>query len=160
MKKEKPFVHHLARMLHCALLVGLVPFLSLTGCGASMVKALNLADYPDPPEDQRYELLSIYVAWNGAGGETWTYEVSADDVIEEGSPPPQPEDDEFNIYIDEELPGGRTIWFKGVSPGAVELTFTTKDDSGKVVAIQQYAIRVYEDLRLALLHEEYNNFRS
>ena len=121
---------------------------------------LNPGDYPDPPENQILEFLSIYIAWNGPGGETWDYEYSAGGIVEECGKPAQPEEDDELLFIEDELPGGRTLWFKGVSPGDVVLTFTTQSDSGETVDIQQYAIRVFDDLRLGLLHTEHESFRD
>jgi hypothetical protein len=46
--------------------------------------------YPDPPKEHRHEVLPIYVAWNGTGGETWSYVVSVDSIMEESAPPPKP----------------------------------------------------------------------
>jgi len=108
-------------------------------------------DHPDPPEDQRVESLSIYIAWDG-GSQTWEMAFSEEGVIEECGPPPPPEDgeDEINFY-DDELPGGRTIWFRGVRPGDVKLLFTIVNEDGIVGHAQQYAIRVFDDLTLALL---------
>jgi len=127
----------------------------------TLVEALDPGDYEDVPEDRRLEVLSIYMAWDGAGGETWIYELSAENVVGECGPPPKPEPapDGMEIFLDDELPGGRTLWFKGVSPGDVVIAFTTKNEKGKVVDIQQYAVRVYDDLRLALLHAEHNSYR-
>ena len=136
----------------------MLAFVLLVGCVSPKVKALNPGDYPEPPESQRYEVLPIYVAWNGVGSETWTYETNMAYIIREGSKPPQPI--EGDVIIEDELPGGRTIWFLGISPGDVVVTFTIQDNTGKVVDIRQYAIRVYENLQLALLHYEYNSFRD
>ena len=123
----------------------------------------DFSAYPDPPENQRVEYLSIYMAWDGAGGEYWDYEVSAEGIIEESGPPPAPEkiegDDGIDILVEDELPGGRTLWFVGVSPGDTALTFITRNEGGETVAIQMHIIRVYEDLKIALLHEESSNNR-
>ena len=128
------------------------------------VKVLNPADYPDSPDAQRVLVLSIYVAWNGAGGETWAFETSVNGIIEESSAPPsrKPEQDEDGFIIIEDvlLPGGRDIWFKGTKPGDVVLTIITKSNKGKIVDIQQHAIRVYQDLKLSLLHTETESFRD
>jgi len=130
------------------------------GCGSPAVGTADLDDYPDAPDDQRHERLSIYMAWDGGGGETWDYELSVENVISESSPPPVEEEEDGLILVFDELPGGRTLWFEGVTPGDVVLTFTTKNNSGEVVDIQKYVIRVYDDLRLATLHTESNNFRN
>jgi hypothetical protein len=134
------------------------------GCSPKEADVLDTGDFPDPPADQRHEILPIYMAWDGAGGETWEYEFSAEGVIEEGSSPNPPggmyeDEDGMTIVLDEDPPGGRTIWFQGVSPGDVVVTFTTVDENGKVVDIQKYTIRVYEDMNLALLHSEQESFR-
>jgi hypothetical protein len=134
---------------------------------SAQVAAPNLADYPDPPEDQWSEALPIYIEWDGAGGETWDYTFSVAGIVEEGSqPPPKPdgvyEDEDGFLVLDEEefdLPGGRSIWLKGAAPGDVVITFTTENENGEIVYIRQYTIRVDEGLRLALLHEEHDNFR-
>ncbi|GHU61433.1 hypothetical protein AGMMS49983_01140 [Clostridia bacterium] len=134
----------------------------LAGCGSPKVASLNPGDYPDPPADERYDVLPVYMAWDGGSGETWAYEFSVDGLLEEGSRPPEPEpaeDEDFLVVPEDDPPGGRTIWFQGVSPGDVVITFTTKSDKGKVVDIQQYAIRVYEDRSLALLQSEQHDFR-
>jgi hypothetical protein len=142
--------------------------LLLTGCGSPKVQTLNPGDYPDVSEDKRSEALPIYIEWNGAGGETWEYAFSVDDIIEEGSEPIQQQEEEaegddgipLDVPLDYNPPGGRTIWFQGLSPGDVVVTFTTENSKGKVVEIEQYAIRVYDDLKLAILHEEDNSFRD
>ena len=125
------------------------------------VEALNPDDYEDTPEDKRLDVLPIYMAWNGAGGETWTYGLSAENAVEECGPPPKPKPTpgEIEIFMEYDPPGGRTLWFKGVSQGDVVIAFPTKNEKGKVVDIQQYAVRVYDDLRLALLRAEHNSYR-
>ena len=127
----------------------------------TLVEALKPGDYEDVPEDKRLEALSIYMAWNGAGGETWICEFNTENVVEECGPPPKPEPvpGGMEIFLDDELPGGRTLWFKGVSQGDVVIAFTTKNEKEKIVDIQQYAVRVYDDLRLALLRAEHNSYR-
>jgi len=142
------------------ILATMIPLFALPmGCGSPAASTADLDDYPDTPDDQRHERLSIYVAWDGGSGETWDYELSVENVIAESSPPPSVEAEDGVIFVDDELPGGITLWFEGVTPGDVALTFTTKSDAGEVVDIQKYVIRVYDDLRLAILHTESNSFR-
>jgi hypothetical protein len=100
------------------------------------------------------------MAWDGAGGETWEYAFSADIIAEGSEPPPPPEEEGIIVAPLFEAPGGRKIWFQGLSPGDVVVTFTTKNSKGKVVEIEQYAIRIYEDLKLAVLHKEDSSFRD
>ena len=136
-------------MLACAL---------LAGCSASHLAPLNPSDYPNPPQAQRYEALPVYIAWNGLGGESWTYAFSAEDIVKEGSRPRQPQEE--NVITEDDPPGGRSVWFQGVSPGDTVITFTIRNARGQVKDILQYAIRVYEDLKLALLHAESKHFRD
>jgi hypothetical protein len=138
-------------------------FLLLAGCNSPTVTTLNPERYPDPPEEERYEALPIYIAWDMMGGETWTYEISPDGILEEGSQPPkQPEPETGEEILDEDYdpPGGRSVWFVGVSPGDAVVMFTTKSDKDEVVNIRQCAVRVYDDLTLALLHDEVDNSRN
>ena len=125
---------------------------------ALFITACSNAPSADPPENQRLEYLPVYIAWDGAGGESWDYEVSVEGIIEESGPPPVSEsiegDDAIDIFVDDEMPGGRILWFIGVSPGDTTLTFTTKNEGGETVGTQTYAIRVYKDLKIALLNEE------
>jgi hypothetical protein len=125
----------------------------------------NDSDYPDPPEDQRDETFNVYMAWDGAGGETWDYAFSVDGILEECDQPlPEPEPgsedgDEIVIYEDTP-PGGLMVWFRGVSPGDVVVTFTTYDANEEVVAIQQYTVRVFDDLKVAQLDEVIDDYRD
>ena len=139
--------------------LGITLMIGIAGCRSPKVTAINPAGYPNTPQDKRHEALSIYLAWDGGSGETWKYAFSADGVIEQTGKPSQPEQEGI-IMADDELPGGLTMWFRGLSPGDVVVVFTTKDNRGKTVAIHQYAVRVYDDLRLSLLHEEFKNFRK
>jgi hypothetical protein len=145
-------------------IIAMLTLVAFTGCSAPQVKALNPGDYADPAEEERAEALPVYIAWDSMGGETWEYTFSVDGVIEEGNEPasPDPYVDEDGMTVIEEIdaPGGRSVWFYGVSPGDVVVTFTTEDSQGKVVDIQQYAIRVYDNLQLALLHYQYDDFRD
>ena len=156
---------YIKKVLHLGLIISILSVMLLTGCGSSDdIKALDPTDYKDPPEDQWKEVLSIYIAWDGAGGEVWEYEMSEKGIVEECGPPAKPaaEEEEDLLTIDEgdDPPGGRSVYFRGLSPGDVVITFTTENDSGEVVDVQQYAIRVFDDLRLALLHEERTNLRD
>ena len=138
----------------------LIPLLmSPAGCSPPAATPTEPDAYPDAPEDQRHERLSIYIAWDGFN-ETWDYEVSAESVISESGPPSREEAEDGIVFEDIELPGGRTLWFKGLSPGDVVLTFTIKTYEGEAVDIQRYTIRVYDDLRLAILHSESTSLRS
>ena len=139
--------------------LGITLMIGIAGCRSPKVTAINPSDYPNVPQEKRQEALSIYVAWDGGGGETWKHAFSADGIIVRTGKPPQPEQDGF-VMADDELPGGLTMWFRGVSPGDVVVVFTTKDNRGKTVAVHQYAIRVYDDLKLSLLHEELKSFRK
>lgn len=134
------------------------------GCTKPQAEALNPSDYPDPPMEEHVDALPLYIAWDGAGGESWEYKCSPEGIIEEDNEPPRPEPsaDEDGMTIIEEMdpPGGRTVWFYGTAPGDVVIKFTTQNNKGQVVDIQQYAIRVYDDLKLVLLHMEQENFRE
>ena len=127
-------------------------FWSLSGCEPS--KKDN-----DPDEDKRYEALSVYIAWNGAGGETMSYDFSGEGVIKEGDPPERPEED-GTTFFEDELPGGRTFWFRGVSKGDATATFTIKNDAEETVYIYEYVFRVHDDLSLTLLREDQNDLRN
>ena len=141
--------------------------ITITGCGNTNIETIAPDNYPDSPENERHESLSIYMAWDGAGGETWDYELSVTGIIEEGGQPPsapdgvyEDEDGFLTLDADFDPPGGRSIWFKGVRPGDVVVTFTIINDQEKIVDIQQYTIRVYDDLRLSLLHSESESYRN
>ena len=144
----------------CIVTIILSALLIFAGCSSSapMVNPLVPSDYPDPPASERLIAQPIYMAWDGINGESWSYEFSKDGIIEECSEPTYDPEDENAIEM-EELPGGRYVWFQGVSPGDVVVTFTTKNAKGKVVSIQQTAFRVFDDLTIALLHSENENFR-
>lgn len=130
----------------------------LAGCACRNLATLNPGDYPDPPQVQRHEVVSIYIAWNGVGGETWTPAFSAKGIMEECGPSRQAQEE--NVIVEHEMPGGRTLWFRGVSPGELVVTFTIRNTKGKIMHIQQHAVRVYEDLKLAMLHTELRHFRD
>jgi hypothetical protein len=145
-------------------IMAMLALVAFTGCGVPKVEALNPGDYADPAQEEWVDALPIYIAWDAMGGETWEYEFSVDGVIEEGSQPalPEPNVDEDGMTVIEEFdaPGGRSVWFYGVSPGDVVVTFTTKSSGGKVVGIQQSAVRVHDDLKLAYLEYQYDDFRD
>ena len=144
-----------------AIMAAMIPLFALPmGCGSPAGSAVDADDYPDIPSDQRHERISIYMAWDGGGGETWDYDLSAENVISESSPPPPVDTGDGIMVFEDELPGGITLWYEGAAPGDVVLTFTTRSSTGEVVGVQKYVIRVYDDLRLAILHSESDSFRD
>ena len=151
----KKFSRRIATALFVLLPAGIVLFAWMMLRDSSMDKRLNPKDYPDTPVEQWREALPIYVEWNGSD-EHCDYQIDRAGVIAEGSPPSQPktDDGEIVIHTDDDLPGGRTFWFRGLSCGNAVITFTIKKHSGKVVSARQYAIRVYGDLRLDILNSE------
>jgi hypothetical protein len=52
------------------------------------------------------------------------------------------------------------LWFRGVAPGDVVATFTTYDANEEVVAIKQFTLRVFDDLKVALLDDEFADYRD
>jgi len=114
-------------------------------------------EYADPAQSGRHERLPLYIAFNG-GVEFFRYKYGWDGLIEETGPP-SPTPGSGYVYEDEFAPGGATLWFRGVEPGNVVLTFITEDLDGRVVALKHIAVRVYDDMRLAVLHEEHISYR-
>ncbi|MDL2237299.1 hypothetical protein LJC56_05660 [Christensenellaceae bacterium OttesenSCG-928-K19] len=141
-------------------IVAVLALAALAGCGTPKIDVLNPGEYDNPPGDEWADALPIYMAWDGAGGESWEYEFSAEGVVEEGGAPAPPESEDGIVLEEYDPPGGRTVWFYGVSPGDVTITFTTENSNGKVVDIQQYAVRVNDEMQLALLHQQNDNFRN
>ena len=138
------------------------------------VEALVPGDYPDPPAEERYASLPIQMDWNMGGGESWDYEFSVDGIIEEGKVDPSPGQEAAEPLAEwsYDIEGGRLVWFHGLAPGDVVVTFTTTskpmevDKKGnyiegeeRVVDIMQCAFRVFDDLTIALLHKERESFR-
>ncbi|NLW79087.1 MAG: hypothetical protein GXY32_06720 [Ruminococcaceae bacterium] len=131
--------------------------LCLCACsGTPASLSLDPAQYTDPPEAEWLYQLDIYRAWDGVNGESNSYTVSTEGIIEEGTreDPNNPGEDEFL-----EIPGGRTYFFRGVAPGDVQLTFTVTKD-GKTMDQAVYAIRVFDDLRLVILDEKSESYRA
>jgi hypothetical protein len=154
------------KIIAAALSAILLPTVVLLACKSwrgvtETVKTPTPKDYSDSPEERWREVLPIYAAWNGFD-EHCTFHFDKQGIIEEGNPPPRPQatDGETVLLPEEDPPGGRTFWFRGLSPGDAVITFTTKKHSGKVVYVRQYAIRVHPGLRLDLLHEEHTDFRK
>lgn len=109
------------------------------------------SQYPNPPEGEWMYTLTIYWTFNGAGGEFAQYALAPEGIIEEGI-----REDPAAAGAGEELlpdtpPGGREFNFRGVSPGDVVLTISTTDSADKTVRAETYVLRVYDDLRLAVL---------
>lgn len=132
------------------------------GCGKAAPAPTSTAHLPDPPEDEWLYELPIYWAWNmmPEAKEGWDYTFSREGVVEEGrrdAPATGQEGD--GVLEDLEAPGGRTVYFRGVAPGDVVITFTTKQNGKKVLDVNHYTVRVYEDLRLALLDTEHHSYR-
>ena len=128
------------------------------GCASRNCATLNPGAYPDPPPMHRHEVVSIYIEWNSLGGEYWTQAFSAKGIVEECGPPRRAREE--NVIAEDEMPGGRTLWFRGLSPGDLVMMFTIRNAKGEIMHIRQYAVRVYEDLKLALLHAESRHFRE
>ena len=123
--------------------------------------------YPEPPESDWVYTLSIYWAFNTGGSEYPGYAFSADGIIEEGvredpgAPIPAP-DSMSGIILDDDYtpPGGIDYDFRGVAPGDVTLTITSHDsENDKLMSECVYIIRVYDDLRLAVLDETQTDYR-
>ena len=135
--------------------------IALAGCNGNTPKVDPLVpgDYPDPPAEEILDAQCVYVSWDGANSESIGYELSATGIIEEGGGPTAPASEDEEAIESTEASKGIDIWFHGVSPGEVVVTFTTKNEEGKVVGIQQTAFRVYDDLTIANLHTEGESYR-
>ena len=129
--------------------------------------AIAAAAYPDPPESDRAYTLSIYWAFNTGGSEYPGYAFSTDGIMEAGvredpgAPMPAP-GGLSGIILDEDAPplGGIDYDFRGAAPGEVTLTVTAHDsESDRLMSERVYSIRVYDDLRLAVLDETQTDYR-
>jgi hypothetical protein len=135
----------------------------MASCTKTASDAGTSVEHTDPPKSERVEALSIYMAWNGAGGESIDYSFYKEGVIEETSRPVNTsESGEEDVIAIEDLdaPGGRNFWFKGVIPGDVEMLFTVTSEAGKTVYEERYAIRVYDDLTLAVISKNTADMRE
>ena len=129
--------------------------LFLAGCGQK--KAIDTAQYPDPPASEWLYTLTVYWAFNTGGGEYPGYTLSAEGVVEEGTredpaatPPPGAVEGEL-VLDDLPMPGGRDYSFRGAAPGDVVLTMHTENEKGKTVHQRTYVLRVNENLQIAVL---------
>jgi hypothetical protein len=135
----------------------------MASCAKTASDTGTSADHTDPPKSERVTALRIYMAWNGADGESIDYSFDKEGIAEETSRPVNtPESGEEDEIVTEDLdaPGGRNFWFKGVIPGDVELLFTVTGEAGKTVYEERYAIRVYDDLTLAVISKNTADIRE
>ena len=130
---------------------------------------IGTTQYPDPPESERMYTLSIYWEFNTGGTEYSGFAFSEEGIIEAGvredpnAPSPDPNivpDDSVVVIEDIVPPGGALYDFRGVAPGDVVLTISSKSEEGdKLMDEGVYVIRVYDDLTLAVLNEARTNYR-
>lgn len=132
-------------MLLCA--AGLMCCACAQGSGA-----IDTSQYNDPPESEWVYTLDVAWQWNtGDFDESPGYVMSQEGIIEEGSrEDPNAQEDEDAIIDDDFISGGRFYYFRGAAPGDVTLTMQTKNGN-KLLDERTYMIRVYDDLRLAVL---------
>lgn len=128
----------------------------LCACASAESSETDENQYTDPPESEWVYTLRVYWEWNtGDYEESPGYILEPEGIIEEGirenpnTPEPENEDEILITALDPPL-GGAFFDFRGVTPGDVVLKMqTTKQD--KLLDERTYTIRVYDDLRLAVL---------
>lgn len=137
------------RYLSVLLVVAMV---LLAGCSGAAGGSIDTSGYPDPPEDERLYTMTIYWPLDIMGGDSPMYLFDREGIVEEGSredPNAVKADSGFEIF-DTPPPGGREFYFRGITPGDVVLTIRN-ENKGKITYECKYILRVYSDLRLALL---------
>lgn len=137
-------------------------------CAGAEANEVDEMQYQDPPETEWLYTLRVYWEWNtGDFEEHPGYVLDQEGILEEGfrADPAiveqrtklETEGVEI-IHADDPPPGGAYFDFCGVAPGDVTLKMQTTKN-GKLLDECTYTIRVYDDLRLAVLDCEHISYR-
>lgn len=145
----------------------LMVFLCCSYAGAE-TNEVDMMLYQDPPETEWLYTLRVYWEWNtGDFEEQPGYVLDQEGILEEGyreDPNVLEERSRLEsegveiIDLDDPPPGGAYFDFCGVAPGDVTLKMQTTKN-GELLDERIYAIRVYEDLRLAVLGSKHLSYR-